>query len=186
MTNHSITTIIDKHLNKWIEKGVNILPGKIEPEMANPNDPMNDEGWQKWYPIDSTVTDAEIEELETQLKFRLPSDYKIFLKHKYFYELYIYEARFSGHIIRRWKHQLIDKAFDGYPREFLIDKGYIPFADWNDWGQLCFDTNNQKTANEYPVVLWDHERWDEFEPYSDNFESLLVKLDKLSESDGGD
>lgn len=184
MTNLSITTIVDKHLNKFIEKGVNILPGKIEPEMADPGELMSKEEWNKWYPIDSTVTDPELEELENKLNFKFPSDYKIFLKHKHFYELYIYEARFSGHIIRTWKRSLISLAFDGYPREFLIDKGYFPFADWNDWGQLCFDTNNPQVENEYPVVLWDHERWDEFEPYSPNFNSLLIKLDDLSETDG--
>ena len=120
MTNYLIATIIDNHLNKWIEKGIHSLPGRIEPEMANPNEPMNEEGWQKWYPIDSTVTDTEIEELEKQLNFKLPKDYKIFLKHKHFYELYIYEARFSGHIIRDWKRHLITMAFDGYPREFEV------------------------------------------------------------------
>jgi hypothetical protein len=75
-------------------------------------------------------------------------------------------------------------AFDGYPREFLIDQGYIPFADWSDWGMLCFDTNRRDTNYEYPIVLWDHERWDEYEPFSDNFSELLLKLDSESTQNG--
>ncbi|ANE51948.1 SMI1/KNR4 family protein [Flavisolibacter tropicus] len=184
MSDIPITTIIDKHLQAWIDKGLNALPGKTEPEMANPREPVDNEGWQKWYPINSTVTDSEIEDLENQLNYGLPASYKAFLKHKHFYELYISEAHFSGQEIRKWRRHLVDMAFDGYPREFLIDEGYIPFADWSDWGLLCFDTNNKNIDNEYPVVLWDHERWDHFEPFSENFKSLLLKLDKESGNNG--
>lgn len=184
MKDISISAIIDKHLQKWVDKGLNALPKNIEPEMANPEKPMDDKGWQKWYPVDSTVSDPEIENLEAQLGYKLPTSYKAFLKHKHFYELYIYEARFSGQEIRKWRRHLVDMAFDGYPREFVIDKGYIPFADWSDWGLLCFDTNKPSADNEYPVVLWDHESWDKFEPFSENFPYLLSKLDKLTETNG--
>jgi hypothetical protein len=180
MSDTSIITIIDKHLQGWIEKGLNALPGKTEPEMTNPNHPIDGEGWQRWYPIDSTVTDSEIEDLENQLNYRLPKSYKIFLKHKHFCELYISEAHFSGQEIRKWRRHLVDMAFDGYPREFLIDKGYIPFAVWSDWGVLCFDTNIKNMDNEYPIVCWDHEHRDDFDPFSTNFHELLLKLDKES------
>lgn len=178
---NSIFNIIDKHLQIWIDKGLNTLSRKIESEMTITNESADKEAWNKWYPIKSIVNDSELEVLETQLNFKLPKSYKAFLKHKHFYELYISEARFSGQEIRNWRRHLIDMAFDGYPREFLIDKGYIPFADWSDWGLLCFDANKQAKDNEYPIVLWDHERWDEFEDYSENFENLISKLDKLSE-----
>lgn len=184
MKESSIPAIIDKHLQLWVDKGLNALPKKTEPEMANSNEPMDEEGWQTWYPINSTVTDSEIEDLEQQLGYRLPDSYKTFLKHKHFCELYISEAHFSGHEIRSWRRHLIDMAFDGYPREFLIDKGYIPFADWSDWGLLCFDTNNSGAGNEYPIVRWDHESWNEFEPFSENFYSLISELDKLSDASG--
>jgi hypothetical protein len=184
MSDNSIFNIIDKNLRVWIDKGLNSAPIKIEPEMANPNEPMDNEGWQKWYPIESTITDSELEGLEAQLTFKLPVSYKAFLKYKHFYDLYIYEAHFSGQEIRNWRRHLLDMAFDGYPQEFLIDKGYIPFADWSDWGLLCFDTNKPTEGNEYPIVLWDHERCDEFEEYSKSFEILLSKLDKLSDTNG--
>ena len=66
--------------------------------------------------------------------------------------------------------------FNEYPRELLLDKGKIPFANWSDWGLLCFDTNNKHTNNEYPIVLWDHEMFDEFEPKYINFEAMINEL----------
>src|SRR5215213_5618479 len=96
MSDNSIAIIIDKHLQSWIDKGLNSIVGKTEPEMANPNEPIDSEGWQKWYSIKSTVTDSEIEDLENQLNYPFPLSYKTFLKHKHFYELYISEAHFSG------------------------------------------------------------------------------------------
>lgn len=179
-----MTRIIDKHLQKWVDKGLNKLPVQIEIEMANPNEPMDEEGWQKWYPIDSTVTNSEIAGLEEQLKFRLPESYKIFLQHKHFYELYISDACFSGQEIREWKLHFFQRVFNGFPRELLIDKGYMPFADWSDWGQLCFDTNSSASENEYPIVRWDHDRWNEYEFFSENFQSLLLKLDTEDQNSG--
>jgi hypothetical protein len=184
MTNNQIEKIIDKHLQNWIDKGLNKLPDATEPEMAKSDEPIDDEGWQTWHPITSTISDTEIQELEEQLKVKLTTQYKSFLKYKHFYELYINQARFSGQEIRTWRRHLVDMAFDRYPREFLIDKGYLPFADWSDWGLLCFNTNKPSTDNEYPIVLWDHERWEEFEEFSTDFNSLLVKLDKLSNNNG--
>lgn len=183
MNESSITKIIDKHLQKSVDRGSNMLPAKIEAQMTHPNEGPDNDGWQRWYPIKSIVTDNEILKLEQTLGHRLPDSYKLFLKHRHFYELYISEARFSGHQIRGWKQYLIDMAFDGYPRELLIDRGYIPFADWYDWGMLCFDTNRPNEKDEYPIVLWDHDRWDQYEAFSDNFYELLVKLDRESVRD---
>jgi SMI1-KNR4 cell-wall len=184
MNDNQFLNIVDKHLQRQIDLELNSLPVEIEPEMANPSEPMNDEGWQKWYPINSIISDSEIENLEEQLKVRLPTSYKSFIKHKHFYELCISDALFRGQEIRDWKRNLVNMVFDGYPREYLYDKGYIPFADWSDWGLLCFDTNSKTGMDEYPIVLWDHERWEKFEFFSENFSDLLIKLDKLSDFDG--
>jgi hypothetical protein len=162
----------------YIDNGLNNWPDDIEPEMQNPDKiKEQDDEYKQWLPIPSTVTNAEIEDLEKQLNYKLPDRYKIYLQYKHFYELYIGEAQFTGQEIRGWRRNLVDMAFDGYPKEFLIDKGYIPFAHWSDWGLLCFDTNKPCINFDYPIVLWDHERWDTFEPYAANFYELLLKLD---------
>jgi len=175
-----ITGIIDRYLQKWIDMGLNKMPVGVEPEMADTAG-EDEEGYTTWYPINSTITDEEIGELEVALGHALPPSYKVFLKHKHFYEIYIDEAHFDKQEIRGWKTNLTRKTFDSWPQELLINKGYLPFVRWSDWGELCFDTNRASIDNEYPVILWDHDDWLIFKPFSDNFQEALTKLDRLSE-----
>lgn len=173
-----ISSIIDKHLQHWIDIGLNKIPGNVDPEMTDDAGP-DEEGWTTWYPIASTVTDEEINIVENSLGYTLPSGYKVFLKHKHFYELHINEAEFGCHDIKGWKTNFTEAIFNGWPREYLIDKGYIPFAIWSDWGALCFNTNQPISDNDYAVILWDHEASVEYQPFSSNFQEALIKLDKL-------
>ena len=39
----------------------------------------------------------------------------------------------------------------------LVERNYLPFARYSDWGVQCFDANIQKDGNEYPIVTFDHE-----------------------------
>ena len=174
MTDRTIEAIIDTHLQKWADAGINQRPGPIDKEMAGPT---NKEGWTQWHPIPSKVTDSEIEDFEEQIGHRLPSDYKRFLKHKHFYDLYISEASFT-HLANTWRTTHMKLIYGGYPREFLIDKGYLPFADWNDWGMLCFDTNADDGKHNYPVVMWDHDRPYQVKPMYRDFTDLIQNLDR--------
>jgi hypothetical protein len=171
----TVYKIIDKHLQALIDSGINKTPKKIQTEMSDPNKDPKDE-WRIWLPIKSTVTDEEIFDVEKIIGYKLPADYKFFLKYKHFYELYIDQASFGEHPINIWRSSLTNGIFDGYPRELLIDKGYIPFANWSDWGLLCFDATKKNTDN-YPIVLWDHEAFDHFQLISNDFESLIIHLD---------
>lgn len=177
MKEQKIKNIIDTYLKKWVDIELNKLPGQIETEMSDPNQDKNEE-WRIWFPIDSNVTDSEIEEIEGRIGHIFPDDYKTFLKHKHFYELQIFEASFCEHPVNTWRASLTEMIFDGYPREFLIDKGYIPFINWSDWGLLCFDTNRNQGDNNYPIVLWDHETADEFQEQYQDFYDLIIKLDE--------
>lgn len=177
MKEQTIKNIVDFYLKRCIDNELNILPIKIEPEMADPNQDKNEE-WQTWLPIDSKVTDAEIDEMENRIGYKFPNDYKTFLKHKHFYELQISEASFCEHPVNTWRASLSEMIFDGYPTEFLIDKGYIPFINWSDWGLLCFDTNRSQDDNNYPIVLWDHEMAEEFQDQYQDFYDLVIKLDE--------
>ncbi len=176
-----IAAIVDKHLAKLVEAGLNHIVGKVEPEMSDPNNDPKAE-YQKWFPILSTATKPEIVGLESLVGHRLPQDYIAFLSHKHFYQLYINEATFCKHPIRRWKKELEEMIFNGYPREYLIDRGWIPFADWSDWGHLCFDTT--ASVENYPIGLWDHERPDILEPKHQSFFEMLLWLDKESDLNG--
>ena len=178
MKEQTIKNIVDIYLKKWVDNELNRTPIDIEPEMADPNQDKNEE-WRTWFSIDSKVTDAEIEEMENRIGHKFPSDYKTFLKHKHFYELQISEASFCEHPVNTWRASLTEMIFDGYPTEFLIDKGYIPFINWSDWGLLCFDTNRNEDDKNYPIVLWDHEIADEFQDLYKDFYDLITKLDEL-------
>lgn len=174
MTERTIESIIDIYLQKWANLGINMLPREIDPAMAGPT---NADGWTFWYPIPSEVTDDQIQDFEEQIGYRFPTDYKRYLKYKHFYDLQIAEADFT-HPVNTWRAAHVDMIDRGYPREFLIDKGYLPIASWSDWGLLCFDTNAGDAAFNYPVVLWDHERAHHATPQYANFTELLQGLDR--------
>lgn len=168
--------IIDKYLNEIVSLEINSRPTRIEPEMADKNADKKQE-WNNWNPIASTVTDKDLSELEKDIRHSLPESYKSFLKFKHFYDLYIAECSFCAHPINTWKAKINEMIFDGYPSEDLIETGRIPFASWSDWGLLCFDTTTKSKNNNYPIVLWDHEVYDEFQFKYSDFESMLVELD---------
>jgi hypothetical protein len=176
MSQETIKEIIDRHLRKWADLQLNKLPTHIETEMADPNQ-VGIEEWRTWIPIKSKVTDEEIKDFEEHIGHKLPDSYKVFLKHKHFYDLQISEVSFCSHPVNIWRSKQTDRIFDGYPREFLIDKGYLPFADWSDWGLLCFDTNRHKGDFNYPIVLWDHEIAHEVKDEYDDFLDMLTKID---------
>lgn len=167
--------IINKYLNEIVSLEINSKPGDVEAEMLDSSADNNKE-WKNWLPIKSTVTDSELSELEKEIGHRLPDSYKRFLKIKHFYELYIAECSFCSHPINTWRAKLMEMIFDGYPSEDLIETGRIPFASWSDWGLLCFDTTAECENNDYPIVLWDHEVYDQFEFQYSNFENMLEEL----------
>jgi len=174
MTERMIEEIVDSYLQKWIDAGLNMQPGEIEKEMAGPK---NGDGWTTWYPIHSQVTDSVIDDFEEQIGYRFPTDYRQFLLYKHFYELNIFAASFT-HAANTWRRAHVELIFESYPREFMIDKGYLPIASWSDWGMLCFDTNTGDGSTDYPVVLWDHESARKVTPFYKNFTNLLRGLDQ--------
>lgn len=175
MKSKKIKEIIDANLQKLIDLELNALPQEIAPEMLSEKE-SEDEDWYFWLPIKSQVTNQEITEIEERIGYKLPEDYKFFLKYKHFYELPISEAYFCEHPVNTWRNSLSEMVFSTYSRVFMIDKGYIPFASWSDWGYLCFDTNRKSESHNYPVVLWDHEDAENFQEYANDFYDLLIKL----------
>lgn len=167
--------IINKYLTEIVSNEINSLPSEIEPEMAEKNANKNEE-WKKWFPIPSTVKDFELTEFEKDIGYKLPESYKQFLKTTHFYELYINECSFCSHPINIWRSKLMEMIFNGYPSKYLIETGRIPFANWSDWGLLCFDTTIKCENNNYPVVLWDHEMLDRFEYKYSDFNCMLSQL----------
>lgn len=177
MTDKLITDLVDLYLQRIIDFDINKLPRSIEQDMLDPMQETGEE-WKKWLPLESRVTDLEIEEFEGRIGHKLPSDYVFFLKYKHFYELNIGEGVMCEHPVNTWRASLSAMIYNGYPRKFLIDKGLIPFAGMSDWGLLCFDTNRGYLNANYPVVLWDHEVVDWHTDYAPSFRMALRRLDK--------
>jgi hypothetical protein len=144
--------------------------------MLEHSPPAPADSWA-WKPITSTVTAAQLASFEVALGYRLPDDYKAFLQHKHFYELHIGNTTFFEHPVDSWLSVLFKELHHGWPREQLIDKGFISFAMYEDWGMLCFDANRAQDTANYPVVLWDHEQPDKVTAYSASFAELLPKLE---------
>ncbi|MBB6613171.1 SMI1/KNR4 family protein [Pontibacter sp. Tf4] len=131
-----------------------------------------------WKPSDSLITDKEIQELETELKYPLPNSFKQYLKYKNFYELGTISnvGMFTPLLPNEWKRIMLENVFDGWPREELYDKGMIPFANYSDYGLLCFNTNAKDENEEYEIVKWDHEVEDEYEIFAQNFGDLMKAI----------
>ncbi|RZK30098.1 MAG: SMI1/KNR4 family protein, partial [Hymenobacter sp.] len=115
--------------------------------------------WLPWKPIPSTVTERDLHELERRMGLRYPALYKEFLRYKHFYEFWSeQEINFFRHGIYEWKDNLLAHYFASWDPAKLIAQGYIYFADYADWGIICFDTTKQRPGdNDCPVILIDHE-----------------------------
>ncbi len=162
--------LIDTALAYWESEELNCHPGDIPKEMITSK---TEDDWNYWKAIESKVTDEEIKELEEYLNVTFPPTYVELLKYKHFIELQIGEVSVLPHPSFGWRASITDAVFGGYPRELLIDKGYMPFANYSDWGLWCFGLKEKNEVGEYPIYQWDHERPEEFVKVADDLASGL-------------
>ena len=153
----------------------------MEAEMLDSR-PALSEGWFNWKPIPSRVTEEDLFSLENTLGHSLPPSFKEFLRYKHFYDLHIGPVHFCAHPINSWWKEMTDMVFNGFPREYLIDRGLLPYAYYEDWGALCFDTTTKYPDGEYIISLWDQEIPFDTQPLYSNFTEFLEKVDETSES----
>jgi hypothetical protein len=171
-----ITKIVDKYFSFIGEiGGLHFIPELIPEDMKDYTNPPRYEGTQRWKVIPSTVTDKQIQEYETQLGLKLPDSYKFFVKYKNFIEMNLggYQVVFFKNLSTDWMETLLEQS-QPY-REHLEGRGLIAFADYSDYGVVCFDSTTS-TGNdlEYPVVWLDHEDgYDQVNPLAGNFMHLV-------------
>ena len=176
---------MDTIIKTFVDNGIEWLKQKdllMRPDPNMPDEMLDSFGkfsddWKPWKAIPSTVTDSEIEEVESRIGHKLPNSFKSFLKYKHFYELKTNDSYEPfQHLIYKWQNEFYERNFNEDLREFMLDKGYIWFGDFQDWGFLCFDTNKVvNDENEYPVVLIDHETIDQQEQMYSDFKQCLIK-----------
>lgn len=171
-----LEVLVDASLERMI-KG-KILMRHPDPnmpqEMIDPNIPKQDD-WIGWRPISSNITDLELDDLELKIGKQLPQSFRHLLKYKCYYELKMEDRSFS--LLNNLPGRTIIELEKGILKNFypscLIQLGYIYFADFHDFGLLCFDANSIEENHEYPVVYFDHEDLTTVHYYAKNLRDLL-------------
>jgi SMI1-KNR4 cell-wall len=154
-------------VHKFVDNGLDELRRIDLMRLPHPNMPLEmrdetieaDDDWMPWKAIESTVSDIDIKTLEEGIHLKVPDLYVEFLRYKHFYELPpVEQITFLRHGIKEWKEELFDYYFNYWTHTEIIDKGYIPFADFSDVGVVCFNTNKQnKEDNDCEIVMFDHD-----------------------------
>ena len=116
-----------------------------------------------------------VDKIEKRIGYPLPTSYREYLKYKHFYRLKIPDIAVNLPNLLPDKELtfLKEYVFEMMEPELLIDRGYIYFADFHDYGLLCFDTNEKRENNEYKIVFIDHEDLEEIHLYANNFRELM-------------
>ncbi|WP_322903781.1 SMI1/KNR4 family protein [Paenibacillus campi] len=124
---------------------------------------LEDDDWAVWKPIPSSITNAQIEQLEQECKLQLPLRYRAFLQacHLLDWELpnrltadgyaggcrsFIFPTLDTAHGLSAVKRMLQEWSV-------FHDTGYIPFAIGEDGqGIVCFDTAMLMDNGDCPIV----------------------------------
>ena len=188
----NVHQFIDANLETILLNDMMRLPGRTPLAMQDDTKTAIDD-WLPWKPIESTVSTSDIEELEQEINLRYPKLYVEFLQYKHFCELWqVAEITFFRHEIDNWRQTLLNRYYDAWLPEQLIDKGYIHFADYSDWGIVCFDTNEQRSDDyDCPIIMIDHELLFDnpvpkktlYSSFAEMMQSLLEEQKNPTESD---
>jgi hypothetical protein len=163
-----IHKFVDDGLKKLAELDLMKSPGNVPFEMIDKS-VKKDDDWTPWKPIESTVTDQEITQLEALTNCTFPESFISFLKYKHFYELFLPDPMLVGfykHPVRKWLEEYTEMYSYDWVHEDLIANRIIPFANYYDYGFLCFDAREAYDNNEYPILMVDHEEVGNMESYS--------------------
>jgi len=166
---------IDKALAEMSKKEIFMkTPAKAPSEMLDKSIPPTDD-WKGWKPIDSIITESDVDKFEHEIGIRLPKSYRAYLQHKHFFRLRLPNIAINlpSHLPDKSLSELRKLVFQSHEPESIIGRRYIYFADFHDYGLLCFDANESIADNEYKVVYIDHEDLDDIHFYSNNFQELL-------------
>ena len=139
------------------QQGIRSIPIQVPSAMRDYSIAV-DSDWVAWKPIPSTVTDADLNELEATAGRAFPPAYRSFLKYQHFYELTEVGVRFCRHAVDTWRHTL-QEQYAVEPKERITGIGLIPFGSeaMMDAGPVCFDTRRASLDGDSPVVFRDHE-----------------------------
>jgi len=151
------------------------IPKSMRDRHRHPDDD-SDKFYACWKPIPSTVTDKELKELESLFGHPLPLAYRYFLQQWHFIKLYMNQNNFCffsslpSQLASKFK-EILKKYYAGLPQ-----RGFLPIANFSDWGVACFDARRPVPGNDYPVVVLDHEDgYTNSMTYAANFEEMFQR-----------
>jgi hypothetical protein len=179
-----IKLVVDKYFDFLQEEGGNHYATEFIPEIMLDKSKEFDDECSYWIPIESTISEKEVIDLEELFGHPLPESFIFFLRQRHFMELYLgsrpinFFSIFPGALSSKFK-EIIEMLYWN-----LLERNYLPFAHVSDWGVLCFDANVKSEKNDYPVIMLDHED-DYSEPtlYAKNFEDMFKEFNSdLDES----
>ena len=126
-TEDIVRRFVDSALEQLRQEDLMRLPVRGMPDQMVAHDIPRENDWIGWKAIPSTVTDAELDEIETQLRAEFPPAYRMFLKYKHFYALTETGVRFCRHPVSEWLSELTE-LYQGWDRTRIVSIGLIPFG----------------------------------------------------------
>lgn len=131
----------------------------VPPEMFDGD--VDGEGWVAWRMLPSTLSNADVFQLENEFSIQFPPLFRAYLLAAFQLFDQILSTRYdqlifntdvpsnnplgpTRNLIVAWKP--------------LLSAKFIPFAEWGDgWGPMCFDVKNRRDDGDCPIVWMDHE-----------------------------
>lgn len=144
-----------------------LVPAEMRDELII--NPYGDE-YVGWKFISSTITDADIDEVENKLGVTLPSQYRHFVQYKYFIELHTHNnaIRFEN-ITDAQKLMNLVRTNHDYRNE-ILDDGFIIVASFYDFGYVLLRCN-ENNPKVYVAMFEDLSKKHE---YADNLTKILT------------
>lgn len=175
-----IQAAFDSYFSYLVKNKIDWLPIDVPKEMTIGG--PDEEDFIQWRPVMSRVTPADLTEFGRSLGVRFGPQYSAVLQYKHFMQLEIYDLGFFPHPSEGWMDSLSTHVLQGHPRELLLDKGMLPFANCSDWGLYCFRLAEQCPSGEYAVYRWDHDDPQNFEPLGQDLYGTLLAFAAMSEA----
>jgi len=171
-----LNQIIDDTFERMsLEKHSMSVPDHDMPIEMRDHSIEKESDWIGWKPIKTNLTLNDFKSFELAIGFNLPSSYKYFLSYKYFYKLNLINPsiNFPTNLPEEGFDSLKEFMFGFSDGKELFEKGYLYFADFYDYGYLCFNANKEQENHEYEILYFDHEEIETPHLYCENFKKLL-------------
>jgi len=130
-----------------------------------------------WKPVENSISEEDINDLEKQLNITIPVSYKNYLKYKHYYEIFwdtnvfLYAKPKNG-----WKQILIDNNQN--TEKIILEKGYFAIGRYSDYGEIALKLGNNETE-ELEIVMFDCKTGKVGEKLAENFTCFLEQILKL-------